>query len=102
MGRPCVLVNQRTMPHKSTSWQTNYEQYTPVGVVCIQRVSAARARDKQDGQVGKVGCEINFNRYFYTYTPPRPLREIEADIRALEGEIMAMLRDLQDGDDMLS
>jgi type I restriction enzyme M protein len=51
-------------------------------------------RDKQDGQVGKVGCEINFNRYFYTYTPPRPLAEIEADIRALEGEIMAMLREV--------
>jgi type I restriction enzyme M protein len=53
-------------------------------------------RDKQDGEVGKVGCEINFNRYFYTYTPPRPLAEIESDIRALEGEIMAMLRELAD------
>jgi type I restriction enzyme M protein len=51
-------------------------------------------RDKQDGQVGKVGYEINFNRYFYTYIPPRPLAEIEADIRALEGEIMAMLREI--------
>jgi type I restriction enzyme M protein len=51
-------------------------------------------RDKQDGQVGKVGYEINFNRYFYTYVPPRPLAEIEADIRALEGEIMAMLREV--------
>ena len=57
-------------------------------------------RDKQDGEVGKVGYEINFNRYFYT--APHPLAEIEADIRALEGEIMAMLRDLQDGDNMLS
>jgi len=32
-------------------------------------------------QVGLVGYEINFNRYFYHYTPPRPLEEIEADIR---------------------
>jgi type I restriction enzyme M protein len=24
-----------------------------------------------------VGYEINFNRYFYKYTPPRPLEEIE-------------------------
>ncbi len=51
-------------------------------------------RDAKDGEVGKVGYEINFNRYFYTYTPPRPLDAIEADIKALEGEIVAMLREV--------
>jgi type I restriction enzyme M protein len=50
--------------------------------------------DLRDGQVGKVGYEINFNRYFYRYQPPRPLEEIEADIKALEGEILAMLREV--------
>ena len=30
-------------------------------------------RDEKDGKVGIVGYEINFNRYFYRYTPPRPL-----------------------------
>jgi type I restriction enzyme M protein len=39
----------------------------------------------------KVGYEIPFNRHFYTYTPPRPLEEIEADIKTLEKEIVAML-----------
>ena len=34
-------------------------------------------RDPQDGEVGLVGYEINFNRYFYEYRPPRPLEEIE-------------------------
>jgi type I restriction enzyme M protein len=29
-------------------------------------------RDHKDGEVGKVGYEINFNRYFYKYEPPRP------------------------------
>lgn len=48
-------------------------------------------RDKTDGKVGIVGYEINFNRYFYTYEPPRPLGEIEADIKKLEGEIIEML-----------
>ncbi len=38
-------------------------------------------RDPKDGEVGLVGYEINFNRYFYRYKPPRPLEEIEADIR---------------------
>ena len=48
-------------------------------------------RDPKDGEVGLVGYEINFNRYFYRYTPPRPLEEIEADIRGIEGDIVRML-----------
>ncbi|MBN2251337.1 MAG: N-6 DNA methylase [Candidatus Altiarchaeota archaeon] len=51
-------------------------------------------KDRKDGEVGKVGYEINFNRYFYEYKPPRPLEEIEAEIRELEGEIMEMLREV--------
>ena len=49
-------------------------------------------RDPQDGEVGLVGYEINFNRYFYEYRPPRPLEEIEADIQQVEQEIVAMLQ----------
>ncbi|MXZ70788.1 MAG: SAM-dependent DNA methyltransferase [Acidobacteria bacterium] len=51
-------------------------------------------RDPQDGEVGLVGYEINFNRYFYEYRPPRPLEEIEADIQQVEREIVAMLREM--------
>ena len=41
----------------------------------------------------KVGYEIPLNRHFYKYTPPRPLEEIEADIKAIEKDILDMLRD---------
>jgi type I restriction enzyme M protein len=51
-------------------------------------------RDHRDGEVGRVGYEINFNRYFYKYQPPRPLEEIEADIKLLEQDILAMLREV--------
>ena len=51
-------------------------------------------RDEKDGEVGKVGYEINFNRYFYKYVPPRPLEEIEADIKAIEKDILAMLAEV--------
>ena len=51
-------------------------------------------RDPKDGQVGVVGYEINFNRHFYRYTPPRPLRSIEADIRGIEADIIGMLGEL--------
>ncbi len=54
-------------------------------------------RDPKDGQVGIVGYEINFNRYFYRYTPPRPLEEIEADIRGIETDIMRMLAEVTGG-----
>jgi type I restriction enzyme M protein len=47
--------------------------------------------DEQDGGVGRVGYEINFNRYFYAYEPPRPLEAIEADIRELQDEIVTLL-----------
>jgi len=50
--------------------------------------------DPRDGKVGLVGYEINFNRYFYRYKPPRALEEIEADIREVENDIVAMLADL--------
>ncbi|MFN9422649.1 N-6 DNA methylase [Gemmatimonas sp.] len=54
-------------------------------------------RDGKDGFVGLVGYEINFNRYFYRYTPPRPLEEIEQDIRAIEGDIVRMLAQVTGG-----
>ena len=47
--------------------------------------------DAKDGQVGIVGYEINFNRYFYLYQPPRVLGEIDADLKAVEAEIAALL-----------
>ena len=54
-------------------------------------------RDPKDGEIGIVGYEINFNRYFYRYTPPRPLEEIEADIQAIEKDVLAMLREVAGG-----
>ena len=39
----------------------------------------------------KIGYEINFNRYFYKYQPPRPLDEIEGDLKKIEAEIAEML-----------
>ncbi|NLV45910.1 MAG: SAM-dependent DNA methyltransferase [Candidatus Hydrogenedentes bacterium] len=42
----------------------------------------------------KVGYEINFNRYFYQYTPPRPLEEIESDLKKIENEIAKMLAEV--------
>ncbi len=42
----------------------------------------------------KVGYEIGFNRYFYQYTAPRPLTEIEAELKQIEREIAEMLAEV--------
>lgn len=43
----------------------------------------------------KVGYEIPFTRQFYVYTPPRPLEEIDGELRTLAGEIMELLREVE-------
>ncbi|GAB3188979.1 type I restriction enzyme M protein [Micromonospora palomenae] len=43
----------------------------------------------------KVGYEIPFTRHFYTYVPPRPLAEIDADLNKIVVEILDLLRDVE-------
>ncbi len=50
--------------------------------------------DAKDGEIGIVGYEIPFNRHFYEYTPPRELEVIDAELEALNLEIMEMLREI--------
>lgn len=50
--------------------------------------------DAQDKQIGRVGYEINFNKYFYRYTPPRPLAEIDTELKTLEAEIADLLNEV--------
>ena len=46
-----------------------------------------------DRRKDKVGYEINFNRHFYKYKPPRPLEEIDADLKQAEERILRLLRE---------
>lgn len=41
-----------------------------------------------------VGYEILFNKYFYTYTPPRSLEEIDKDLQDLEQETQDLLKEI--------
>ena len=49
-----------------------------------------------DRSKDKVGYEINFNRHFYKYTPPRPLEEIDADLKEAEEKIVRLLREVME------
>ena len=43
---------------------------------------------------GDAGYEISFNGHFYKCTPPRPLKEIDAELKQAEDEIMRLLREV--------
>ena len=51
-------------------------------------------RDLLDGEIGIVGFEIPFNRHFYVFQPPRPLEEIDADLKACTDRIKRMIEEL--------
>ena len=46
------------------------------------------------GEKIRIAYEINFNRHFYKYTPPRPLSEIDADLKQMEEKLVRLLREV--------
>ena len=46
-----------------------------------------------DSSKDKIGYEINFTQYFYTYEPPRELDEIDADIADITTKIQELLKE---------
>jgi type I restriction enzyme M protein len=44
-----------------------------------------------DHEKTKVGYEIPFNRHFYVFQPPRPLSEIDADLKGCTDRILKMI-----------
>jgi type I restriction enzyme M protein len=47
-----------------------------------------------DHEKTKVGYEIPFNRHFYVFTPPRPLAEIDAELKTVTDRILTMIAGL--------
>jgi type I restriction enzyme M protein len=47
-----------------------------------------------DHEKTKVGYEIPFNRHFYVFKPPRPLAEIDAELKTVTDRILEMIGSL--------
>lgn len=47
-----------------------------------------------DRSKDKVGYEINFNRHFFKYTPPRSLEELDVELKKAENQILKLLREV--------
>ncbi len=67
--------DKEVKPHVPDAWISEDKKYS----------------DDEDGNIGKVGYEINFNRYFYKYQPPRDIKLIDDEINTLQNEIVEIL-----------
>ena len=47
-----------------------------------------------DEEKTKIGYEIPFNRHFYEFKPPRPLSEIDAELKVVTDRILTMIGEL--------
>lgn len=56
----------------------------------------AEVKDPKTGEKtrAKIGYEIPFTRHFYVYRPPRPLEEIDAELKELEANIQKLLNEV--------
>ncbi|HCP98982.1 MAG TPA: restriction endonuclease subunit M [Pseudoalteromonas sp.] len=68
--------NREVAPHVSDAWINDTK------------------RDDKDGELGIVGYEIPFNRYFYEYQPPRDLAVIDEELDAVSSDIMTLLQEV--------
>jgi len=61
----------------------------------FKREVLPHARDAWiDEEKTKVGYEIPFNRHFYVFKPPRPLSQIDAELKVVTDRILMMIGDL--------
>lgn len=67
-------VQREVLPHVPDAWVNE--------TIC----------DEKDGKPGKVGYEINFNRYFYVYKPPRKPHFIADEIREMEKRFVELMK----------
>ena len=59
---------------------------------CFKREVLPHAPDAWiDTDKTKVGYEIPFNRHFYVFKPPRPLAEIDAELKGVTDNILRMI-----------
>ncbi|MFP9190799.1 N-6 DNA methylase [Natrialbaceae archaeon A-CW1-1] len=72
---PCEHFEREVEPRVENAWINESSKY----------------HDDQDGKLGVVGYEINFNRFFYEYEPPRSIKEIDEDIQEMGDKISEML-----------
>ena len=89
------LPTKRVTHETDTSrWLTTIEYQTAINDYLEPEVHPYVPDAWHDPTKTKISYEIPLTRHFYTYTPPRPLGEIDAEIKTLEAEIQALLTEV--------
>jgi type I restriction enzyme M protein len=93
-GDAPVVINRKGQPLPDPDLRDN--ENVPLGEsieTYIDREVRPHVPDAWvDDTKTKMGYEIPFTRYFYHYTPPRPVSEIDAEMDVVEAEIQQLLR----------
>lgn len=89
------------MPSETVTWTSDVAQRldSPTYVEAVETYMKAEvlpyvADAWVDFGKTKIGYEIPLTRHFYKYVPPRPLAEIDAEIKQLESEIQELLEEV--------
>jgi type I restriction enzyme M protein len=90
----CMEVDGNTEPDADLRDTENVPLKEDIGKYFKREVLPHATNAWVDAKKTKKGYEINFNRYFYEYVPPRSLEEIGAEIKALEDEVQGMLKEI--------
>jgi type I restriction enzyme M protein len=85
---PSIWANDVTARLETDEYRRAVDQYVTVEVLPYVKDVWV------DYDKTKIGYEVLLTRYFYRYIPPRPLAEIDAEIKALEVEIQALLSEV--------
>ncbi len=92
-----VVVRDRQGNPKPDTKLRDYERVpltTDIDAYYQQEVKPHVPDSWIDRKKDKVGYEINFNRYFYQYTPLRSLKEIAEEMLALERKSEGLLNEV--------
>ena len=92
-----VVTNKKGEPEPDTSLRDT--ELVPFGRDIYEYFEAEVAPHVPgawiDESKTKIGYEIPFTRLFYTYVPPRPLDEIDAELKQLTAEIIELLQEVE-------
>lgn len=76
-----VYFEREVKPHVPDAWMPGISVKNGKAVVI-------------DESKAKPGYEISFNRYFFTFTQPRSLHDIDTDLQRAEDEVLRLLREV--------
>ena len=80
--------------YERMSLDENIDEYMAREVLPFEPTAKVDTKytDTRTGEVGRIGYEINFNRYFYVAKELEPSADILKRIQALEGEFVELMK----------